>query len=105
MGPPASALQLAPRQHSSAFMHSSPVTRQRSATSFGGFAHRLTPSGPNLQVPEQQAPSDAHRSCSGWHPGAPAQRFGPSADGSQRPPQHSLSSMHSAETGRQPGSA
>jgi hypothetical protein len=86
-------------------MHSSPVTRQRSATSRGGLAHRPTFSGPTSHLPEQQVASEAHRSCSGWQPDARTQRLGPSADGAQRPEQQSLSSMHSAAAGLQPGSA
>ena len=63
--PAVSALQIAPAQHSSAFMQISPMTRQRSATSFGGLAQRPTPSGPILQMPEQHVAPDTQRSCSG----------------------------------------
>ena len=105
--PSAEGAQRAPEQHSSSFMHSSPMTWQRSATSRGAFAQRPTPSGPALQVPEQHASPDEHRSCSGWHPEARAQRRGPPAlaKAGHRPEQQSLSSMQSAAATRQPGSA
>jgi hypothetical protein len=60
-----SARQVAPAQHSPAFMHDSPMTRHLSATAGPGFPQRPTPSGPALHTPEQQVPPLGHRSCSG----------------------------------------
>ena len=104
MRPAASARQRSPPQHSSAFMHGSPITG-----TVGDGAGRLRAAadalGPGVAHPGATVASVAQRSCSGWQPGARAQRFGPSAEGAQRPEQQSLSSMHSASAGRQPGSA
>ncbi len=68
-------------------------------------AQRPVPSGPAMQLPEQQPASSLQRSLTGAHPTSASQRETPSAPATQRPPQQSLPSMQISAATLHPGSA